>query len=260
MPGPGPLDPRRPIAGFGDILLIESKASSSYHGLLIGVDRRLFRGVAFHGAYALSQSMDNASAFLASDGDDNTPQNSRDLDSEWGPSNFDVRHRLVLSGIWQLPAIGRSALWRDWQVSAIFTAQSGQPFTPRLSFDNSNTGNGAGATFGSDRPDLVSGVPPAGVPTYSYAGRTFVIPPPYAFGNARRNILTGPGYAALDVLVTRRLPIGGSRALELRLEIFNLLNRRNDGLPDSFVDRATFGQSLTTHPPRQVQLAGRFTF
>jgi len=56
------------------------------------------------------------------------------------------------------------------------------------------------------------------------------------------------------------VPIGGSRALELRLEIFNLLNRRNDGLPDSFVDRATFGQSLTTHPPRQVQLAGRFTF
>ncbi len=260
VPGPGPLEPRRPIAGFGDILLIESKASSSYHGLLIGVDRRLFRGVAFHGAYTLSQSMDNASAFLASDGDDNTPQNSRDLDSEWGPSNFDVRHRLVLSGIWQLPAIGRSALWRDWQVSAIFTAQSGQPFTPRLSFDNSNTGNGAGATFGSDRPDLVSGFPPAGVPTYRYAGRTFVIPPPYAFGNARRNSLTGPGYAALDVLVTRRLPIGGSRALELRLEIFNLLNRRNDGLPDSFVDRATFGQSLTTHPPRQVQLAGRFTF
>jgi hypothetical protein len=46
----------------------------------------------------------------------------------------------------------------------------------------------------------------------------------------------------------------------MRLEIFNLYNRRNDQLPDSFVDRATFGQSLATYPPRQLQLAARLVF
>jgi hypothetical protein len=259
-PGPGPFDPRRPFPAFGDILVMESNSSSSYHGLQLSLDRPLFRRVAIHGAYTWSRSQDDASAFLASDGDDNTPQDSRNLPAEWGPSAFDVRHRLVVSGIWQVPTGGQSAMWRDWQISATFTAQSGRPFTPRLSFDNSNTGNGSGATFASDRPDVLDGPPPPGVPTYQYRGRTFVIPPPFTFGSAGRNMLTGPGYAALDLLVAKRVLLGSTRGLELRLEIFNLLNRRNDQLPDSFVDRATFGQSLATYPPRQVQLAARFSF
>jgi outer membrane receptor protein involved in Fe transport len=258
-PGPGPFDPRRPIEGFGDILLVESKASSTYHGLLVSADRQLFRGFAFHGAYTWSTSMDNASAFLASDGDDNTPQNSRDLASEWGPSDFDVRQRLVISGTWQVPAIGRSVLLRDWQVGAILTAQSGRPFTPRVSFDNSNTGNGAGATFGSDRPSVITGTPPPDIPIVRYGGHAFVIPRRFTFGSAQRNMLTGPGYAALDLLISRRVHVS-RRTLEVRLEIFNLLNRRNDRLPDSFVDRATFGQSLATFPAREMQLAARLTF
>ena len=258
-PGPGPLDPRRPIPGFGDILLVESKASSTYHGLQLSVDRQLLRRFELHGAYTLSKSMDDASAFLASDGNDNTPQNSRDPDAEWGPSDFDVRHRVVASAIWHIPAAGQSAFLRDWQLSAIFTAQSGRPFTPRLSFDNSNTGNSGGATFASDRPNVLVGSPDPGQSTFTYNGRTFVIPPRYTFGDAARNELTGPGYAALDVLLARRVPLGSARSLEMRLEVFNLLNRRNDQLPDSFVDRATFGQSLSTYPPRQTQLALRFS-
>ncbi|HYN09420.1 MAG TPA: TonB-dependent receptor [Vicinamibacterales bacterium] len=259
-PGPGPLDARRPIPDFADILLVESKATSKYDGLQLGVDRQLFRGVAFHAAYTWSRSLDDASAFLASDGNDNTPQDSRHSAAEWGPSDFDVRHRLVLSAIWQLPAMGRSALLRNWQVSGTLTAQAGRPFTPRLSFDNSNTGNGGGATFAFDRPDMISGPLPPGQSSYTYGGRTFVIPPPFTFGNAGRNLLTGPGYASLDLLVSRRLSIAGRRALELRLEVFNVLNRRNDQLPDSFLDHATFGRSLATYPPRQTQLAARLIF
>jgi hypothetical protein len=260
IPGPGSLDERRPIAGYADILLVESKASSEYRGLQLGGDRQLFRGIAFHAAYTWSTSRDDASAFLASDGNDNTPQDSRNLDAEWGPSDFDVRHRLVLSAIWQVPAPRRSALLRNWLVSAVFTAQSGRPFTPRLSFDNSNTGNGSGATFAFDRPDEVDPRVPPNRPTVAYGGRTFAIPPPFAFGNAGRNLLTGPGYAAVDLAVSKRAAIAGSRALEMRLEIFNMLNRRNDQLPDSFVDRVTFGRSLATYPPRQLQLAARLIF
>ena len=57
---------------------------------------------------------------------------------------------------------------RDWQASAVFTAQSGRPFTPRVSFDNSNTGNVGGGTFAYDRPNVVQGIPPAGTRTVTY--------------------------------------------------------------------------------------------
>ena len=94
----------------------------------------------------------------------------------------------------------------------------------------------------------------------SYQGRSFVIAPQYTYGNAGRNTLIGPGYAAVDAVLSRRIELGGSRNLELRLEGFNLLNRTNLQLPDSFVDRPTFGQSLSAFPRRQFQLAARFTF
>ena len=213
------------------------------------------RDRAFKAGYTWSTSEDDTSAFLATDGDDNTPQNSRDFAAEWGPSDFDVRHRFVASMTYEK---------RGWQASAIVTAQSGRPFTPRVSFDNSNTGNVGGGTFAYDRPNVFTpgptALPPPGARVVSYNGQSFVIAPQYSFGNAGRDSLVGPGYATLDAMISRRVPLGERRALTLRLEIFNALNRKNLQLPDSFVDRVTFGQSLAAYPPRQAQLAARFTF
>jgi hypothetical protein len=259
LPGPGPIDSRRPIAGLGDILLVESAASSTYHALQLSAVRRQSHSLSFRGAYTLSKAMDDTSAFLATDGDDNTPQNSRNLAAEWGPSDFDVRHRLVLSGVYDLP---RDSGWkplRHWQISALLTAQSGRPFTPRVSFDNSNTGNVGGGTFGYDRPLVVTDAP-AGVRAVSYGGRTLVIAPRYTYGDAGRNSLTGPSYVTVDAMAARRVALGRRHLLTLRVEGFNLLNRRNYQLPDSFVDHVTFGRSLSAYPPRQLQLAARFAF
>ena len=258
VPGPGPLDPRRPLPALGDVLLVESTASSQYDALELSAVRRPRRGVSVRAAYTLAKSMDDTSAFLATDGDDNTPQNSRDLGAEWGPSDFDVRQRLVLTASAETPQAGPRIL-RNWQASAVWTAQSGRPFTPRVSFDNSNTGNVGGGTFAYDRPNEIAG-PLAGARGGTYRGRTFVIAPKYAFGSAGRDSLVGPGYATLDAMVSRRLALGARRLVTLRLEVFNALNRRNLQLPDSFVDRVTFGQSLAAYPPRQFQLAARFAF
>jgi hypothetical protein len=258
-PGPGPIDARRPIPTLGDVLLVESTSTSTYHALDVSVSRRSRQGLWVKAAYTLSNSMDDTSAFLATDGDDNTPQDSRNLAAEWGPSDFDVRQRLVLTGSVTTP-VSASPLLRRWVMSAVFTAQSGRPFTPRVSFDNSNTGNVGGGTFAYDRPNVVTGTPPAGAKIVSYNGQQFAIAPQYTFGNAGRDSLTGPAYAALDAMVSRQVPLGARRQLSLRLEIFNALNRKNLQLPDSFVDRVTFGQSLAAYAPRQVQLAARFTF
>lgn len=259
-PGPGPIDARRPIQGFGDILLVESAARSSYHGVQLSLDRRMQNGLEAHVAYTLSRSMDDASAFLASDGNDNTPQDSRNLAAEWSRSDFDARHRLVASLTWT--TAGEAWPWplRNWQLSGLLTAQSGRPFTPRLSVDNSNTGNTGGATFASDRPDILLGAPAPGQQTVSYGGYTFVSPARYAFGTAGRNILTGPGYVSLDALLARRIGMGGHRSIDLRLEVFNALNRYNGQLPDSFIDHQTFGQSLASFAARQFQVAARFVF
>ncbi len=259
-PGPGDLAPRRPLPQYGDILMVESGAESTYHALQVGAVRRAGARLTFRGSYTWSKSMDDQSAFLATDGNDNTPQDSRNLDAEWSLSDFDVRHRLVLTGSYILPEFGLGAFGRGWQVSGVVSVQSGRPFTPRVSFDNSNSGNTGGGTFAYDRPNEVSGTVPAGTRVVTYDGRSFAVAPAYTYGNAGRNILVGPGYAAVDAVVSRRVALGGPRALELRLEVFNLLNRTNLQLPDTFVDRPTFGQSLSAFPRRQLQLAARFTF
>lgn len=254
-PAPGPVDERRPIPGFGDILFVESEASSVYHALQVRLERHAPRGLWLRGSWTWGKSIDDASGFLASDGNDNTPQNSRDPAAERGLSDFDVRHRVVLAALWTLPD-GGSPWLRGWQVSALFSAQSGRPFTPRVSFDNSNTGN-LGGQFGYDRPNEVDPATPGAV---VYDGRGFLVAPPFTFGDAGRNILIGPGFASLDLAVVKAIALGGTRRLELRGEVYNLLDRDNLGLPDSFVDRATFGQSLSAGPGRLAQLAVRFTY
>lgn len=256
FPGPGLAAARRPDPTLGDVLLVESTGSSTYKALNATVTRRLRHGVELRAAYTLSKSMDNTSAFLATDGDDNTPQDSRNLGAEWGPSDYDVRNHLVLTAVVSTPDSAPAWL-RHWQASALFTAMSGRPFTPRVSFDNSNTGNVGGGSFAYDRPNVVSAGTPGAV---GYDGRYFVIAPRYTFGSAGRDSLVGPGYATLDAMFSRQVTLGARRVLQLRFEVFNALNRKNLQLPDSFVDHVTFGQSLAAYAPRQMQLAARFTF
>ena len=115
--------------------------------------------MSFLASYTLSQSLDDSSG-SGGFADSGTPQNSRDLAAEWGPSVFDVRHRFVFSSLYELPfGPGRrflsdargavAAIAGGWQANTIVTLQTGQPFTPVMAIDNSNTGQ-----F-QDRPDLI---------------------------------------------------------------------------------------------------------
>jgi hypothetical protein len=256
LPAPGPVDERRPIPGYGEVLLVEPEATSLYHALQVRAEQSAWHGLWLRAAWTWGRSIDDQSAFLASEGNDNTPQNSRVPEAERGLSDFDVRHRLVAAAIWQIPAMGESVWGRDWQVSALFTAQTGRSFTPRVSFDNSNTGN-LGGQFGYDRPNEVAVGTPGAV---EYDGRAFLIAPPFTFGNAGRNILIGPAFVSLDTAVVRTVRFGARQRLEIRAEIYNVLNHANPGLPGSFVDRPTFGTSVTAAPGRMAQLAARWMF
>ena len=202
-PAPGPVQARRPDPRYGNILLIESGSSSSFHSLQASFSRQLSARLAVHGAYTFSKSIDDTSAFLSTKADKNFPQDSLDFRSERGLSSFDVTHRFVSSQVWELP--GRHWLTRGFEVRGIVVAQSGQPFTPRLRFDNSNTGN-TGGNFGSDRPNLLHDPRLAeGTPDAWFDTGAFAAAPKYSFGSAGRNIVRGSGYLGWFSRPRRRL-------------------------------------------------------
>jgi hypothetical protein len=82
----------------------------------------------------------------------------------------------------------------------------------------------------------------------------FAIPAAGTFGNAGRNIVIGPGVQTLDTALSRRfdLPRGGN--LQVRFEMFNLLNHANFLLPNRTVDSPQFGTLVGAGPARQGQI------
>jgi len=259
VPGAGDLADRSPYPQFSNIFFSESGANSIYHSVELSFRRPLTRSLALLGAYTFSKSIDDTSAFLPTGADQNFPQNSHNYRLERALSSFDMTHRVTLAIVQKLP--GRNWMMRDFEVSSIVVAQSGQPFTPRLQFDNSNTGN-TGGNFGSDRPNLVHS-PALSNPTPEawFDTSAFAIAAPYTFGNAGRNIVRGPGLATVDLSLARRFALAERRALQFQVQAFNVLNRTNFDQPQLYVDNPeTFGRIFSAKPPRQVQMALRFTF
>jgi hypothetical protein len=258
-PGPGELQARRPLPGFGSILFVESGANSSYHSLQTTFQRPMHRRLSLWAVYTLSKSLDDASAFLSTRPDKNFPQNSSDVRSEWGRSSFDVRHRAVIAHITAFPSAHRWS--RGLEMRGILTVQSGSPFTSMLRFDNSNTGN-TGGNFGSDRPNLL-GNPRLSEPSPErwFDTSAFAVAPRYSFGNAGRNIVQGPGLFTYDLSLAKQIPAGERVSAFVEVQGFNILNHTNFCLPEAYADEpATFGRIFSAKPPRQLQLALRFVF
>ena len=191
--------------------------------------------------------------------DQNFPQDSHNYRLERALSSFDKPNRATIALLYRIP--GASRWTRGFEASSIITAQSGQPFTPELSTDNSNTGN-TGGNFGVDRPNVLFN-PKLSNPTPQewFNTAAFAIPPQYTWGNAGRNILRGPGLATVDFSLRRRFILREGMNLTAEAQAFNLLNRANFNLPDAFADQPlTFGKIFSAKDPRQIQFALRLAF
>ena len=271
LPGPGAIQPRRPHTSFAAMNTVTSSGESQYDGLEMRLEKRFSDGLSFLASYTLSNSKDHASG-SGGTADSGVPQNNRDVEAEWGPSVFDVRHRFVYSSIYELPfgpgrRFGGSTsglvghLIGGWQMNGILTLQTGQPFTPVLGVDNSNTGQ-----F-QDRPNLV-GDPyePGGACAETRTANcwvnpaAFAPPVPFTFGNAGRNSLRGPGFKNIDLSFVKNATIAQGRQLQFRLEFFNLLNWVNYDNPNRTALTPNFGRIFSAGPPRQVQLGVRFIY
>lgn len=250
--------PRRNTA-FGPIDYRTNGGHSEYHSLQISAQKRFSRRYQLQTSYTLAKAMDNLQAQLNADVNNSSvyPQDPYDRSLDWARADFDIRHVFQANFVWDLPGRDGSALLNGWQLNGIVTARSGVPFTPALGATNwSRSGN----TSGEDRPSLKPGVNPddiiTGDPAHYFDTSAFVLPAQGTFGNAGRNSLTGPSYAMTNLSLVKNTTIGalGSRGqLQLRLEVFNLLNRANFATPD----RVVFAAAAANEAP--VTTAGRIT-
>jgi hypothetical protein len=251
-PGPGSIQARRPLPQLGVIRSIRFDGRSVYHGLTFRAEHRLHDNYAYDISYTLSSSWDDASNPGATEAENGFPQDVRNIFSrtgEWAHSSFDHRHLVVASGTYQLPARIR--------VNGVFSAQSGAPFTVNLGVDQANVGAGP-----AQRPDALCD-PNAHAPHTAdqwFATSCFALPAAFMFGNAARNSVIGPGYSDLDVALARDWTIGGMRQLELRWEIFNVLNTANFDLPNRVFGTPNFGRVFSAKEPREMQFGVKLSF
>ncbi len=264
-PGPGSVQARRPLPQYSAVYEYAPFVSSNYNALQTQVERRFKNGLELLAAYTWSHSIDNGSSNADNDGF--APENPNNFTAERGNSNFDVRQRFVMNSVYELP-FGKGkpffsnsrlagAVLGGWQLTNIFSAQTGLPFTPILSVDNTNTGTTA-------RPNRVAnGALSSDVrnPQNWFNEAAFVTPAQYVYGNSGRNILRGPGFRNLDAGLSRFFALTERFNLEFRAEAFNILNTPELGLPNATLGVATTGTITTVvNPQRELQLALRLRF
>lgn len=247
----------RPIPGFGRIVSIESAASSIYHGLAVHVSKRVSYHFEFHASYTLSKVIDDNPEPIAVDpgpSDNLLLSDATNPRADRGSGVNDQRHRFALSGVWELRYADRlprtaCAILGGWQLSGIFTAQSGLPYSGMLNFDLNNDGN--------NNNDRMPGL--------------------------GRNTFRLPGSVSLDPRVTKNLPIRENVRLQFIAEAFNVFNHGNitavrttqfsqstspaicgiAGAPclvPQNLGLFAFGTPTATSGPRIVQIAAKLVF
>ena len=237
---------------------------SEYHGLQVKVDRRFRNGLLLTNSYTLSRAYDLANE----NGGVPTPI---DVDLSWARANYDRLHNYVATGIYELP-IGRGKRWVNdglaatiiggWQVSGIFTAQSGLPLTIGGNGTLLNTpGNAAYANLDGEHR-VLGGLGPGRL---YFDPAVYSLPPAGVQGNLRRNNgPEGPGFWNLDASLFKRFPAGGSRFAEFRVDAYNVTNSVRWANPNSGFSTAagnTFGQITgTTGGQRSIRFGARFVF
>ena len=264
-----------PYPNFGFVEWRAQDAESEYKGIDLGLERRFANGYGFGLAYTLGDSKDNASEQLSTQGSNAFPQNSRDFSNWYGPSDYDVRHRLAVNFVVELPfgkgkkfakdGIGATVLG-GWTLSGIYTVRSGRPFTVNQSGNNVGT-NMTGLPNMSGDPD--SGVDRSCNSATDCAAilkwfNTSAFQPVTSgtFGNEKRNQLRGPNYKSLDFSLQRRIDVSKRISTSLRWDVFNALNRVNLGLPNrNITDTANVGTITSLGgDPRLMQVSLRLSF
>ena len=256
----------RPYQGYGNITLLEDQANSSYNALQVSA-RRNIGHLTLSLAYTWSHSIDDSS-----DRADGSFVNSYDLGSTRASSNFDQRHLVNLSYVYDLPFFTRPGLMHTllggWQWSGLMTFQTGTPFTVVNGYygDNAGVANGSGS---GSYPDIVgnahatAGLVSTGVVPgpLLYNPGAFAEPTGLTFGDAGRNILNNPSRTNFDMGLFKHFALHSeTRALEFRAEGFNVFNHTQWSGVYNTLGSADFLYPSGAHNPRILQLGMKLLF
>jgi hypothetical protein len=250
--------PIRPGAALGNITEIDSTGNSSYNALWVTANKRLSRGFQFNASYTFSKSLD----YNSQNSQGVIVQDSYNIRDSRGLSDYDARHRFVVSGIYELPFSGNRFV-EGWQLATIVQSQSGNPVNIITGI---NTFNGVANTL---RPDVVGPITYPGTVEQWFDPSVFVNPttPVTHFGNLGRNVVIGPGFNNTDFSIIKNTKFSETTRMQFRAEFFDIFNHANFGQPGRVVGTATIGRITNTRfntgdsgSSRQVQFAMKFLF
>jgi Carboxypeptidase regulatory-like domain/TonB-dependent Receptor Plug Domain/TonB dependent receptor len=269
-----------PYANFGYVEHTNSIGVGKYNGLEATLSRRFTNGLSVRLAYTYSRSLDNTPEELESNS--GAPPNGRDYAAWYGPSDFDIPHRVALSYVYELPfGTGRrfvnsgllSKIIGGFQTSGVYTYYSGHPFT----VNEGGTLAAALDAFGQATavPNVVGNPVIVGNPNCWFyvsansactkldpsGANAYQVTATGVVGDSGRNTLRGPHTNVFDFSLVRDFPIKESLKLQFRWEVFNLFNAVLFGQPNNNVTSGAAGQITTlSGDPRVMQFALRLSF
>src|SRR5439155_6474092 len=228
-------------------------------------------GLSFKTNYTWGKIMDISSAILgpSADNDTATLQNPDNPKRSRGIGTCSLKHQFNANSSYQLPfgngrALGSGAtgfvdkLIGNWQLNAIFNAQSGFPMTPVVGVNQSGNGDTRIPDVPLMNPNFKGNVI-LGVDGFKKTGRyfdpnDFLLPPTGTFGNVSRGRFTGPGFYNLDMSLFKRIPLKERLNLQFRAEAFNIINQPNFNSP--IAGNVVFD---TSDPSKYAGTAGTIT-
>lgn len=256
----GTIQSQRPYQPWGSISMLDFNGNSNTHQMQVEVTQRLKNGLFFQASYTWNKTLDDVNL-------SGTPQNPYDAASERGLGEGIRSHVAYASATYDLPFgpgqrflnnRGVSGLvLGGWRVGSIVQLRSGVPFSVNFS--------PTAAGWYANRPDVVQGAevyPEEQTIMKWFNASAFTNPAPFTFGNAGRNILTGPGQAVIDLSVVKITPIGERVKTELRGEFFNAPNHPTFSPPASNISvPASVGTITSTlGDPRMIQFGLKVLF
>ena len=245
---------RRPLDGFSRISTAKSIGSSIYHSLQIKAERRMARGLSFLGAYTWAHSLSNADISTVGGGRFNAGiQDFFNLNADRSDSAFDIRHRLSIAALYDLPFFNHASsskvrtLLGGWQLGTISTFQTG--FASALTGVGDTTGTGV-----NSRVSVAPGQqedPGDRTRLLWFNTAAFTETPLGQFGNAARLPIHLPGLIQIDLSATKNFRFQERFNVQFRTEFFNAFNHVNLGAPGLNIRAPSSFGVITTSSQRE---------
>ena len=257
---------------FGNDNFRTNAFSSNYNGGQISVRKGFSNGFQILGNYTYSKAMDEISDVFTIKSGATGITKPYDPASDYGPADFDVKHLFVFTGNYVSKSQSHKLLLAGWGISPIATIQSGSPIDPRDS-SGSYSPNKDGS-FGVQRSVYVGtgsiknainhGVSQADGYLKPGSFAAYKCPANVNGGlfcdvPTQRNALYGPGFANLDLAVSKHLQFRDRFSVTLQAAFFDVDNHPEFSNPTGDINSGSFGRS-TSAASRKGQLSGRFDF